>query len=319
MERSRPRRARRVRRATSSGPTGSSAARDLARVPARPALERRTAGCTAPGARATAGGTGYLDDYADVANGLLELHAATGEAPLARGGPPARRCSRSSSSPTRRTAASSRPRSTASGSSCGSKILDDHPAPSGNSMLAYVLLRLARIYGDDRLEQRAGVAVFAADRRAGSPQAPAAFGFGLVAADFILAPRREIAIVGPAPTRPSRAPCCARFDPHAVIAFGPSETVPLLRGEDARRRPAGGVRLRALHLPGAGDRTCCARRSAARLPVLKRASASRRPVRAGRPGQPGHYDRRGGAARPPTGGADGEGARAARAPARLRS
>ena len=35
------------------------------------------------------------------------------------------------------------------------KELDDHPAPSGNSMLAYVLLRLARIYGDDELEERA--------------------------------------------------------------------------------------------------------------------------------------------------------------------
>ena len=29
------------------------------------------------------------------------------------------------------------------------KELDDHPTPSGNSMMAYVLLRLARIYGDD--------------------------------------------------------------------------------------------------------------------------------------------------------------------------
>ena len=35
------------------------------------------------------------------------------------------------------------------------KDLDDNPIPSGNSMLAYVLLRLARIYGDDELERRA--------------------------------------------------------------------------------------------------------------------------------------------------------------------
>ena len=33
------------------------------------------------------------------------------------------------------------------------KDLDDHPTPSGNAMLAFVLLRLARIYGDDELER----------------------------------------------------------------------------------------------------------------------------------------------------------------------
>ena len=38
------------------------------------------------------------------------------------------------------------------------KELDDHPTPSGNAMLAYVLLRLGRIWGDDELEQR-GVSV----------------------------------------------------------------------------------------------------------------------------------------------------------------
>ena len=35
------------------------------------------------------------------------------------------------------------------------KDLDDNPVPSGNSMLAHVLLRLSRIYGDDELERRA--------------------------------------------------------------------------------------------------------------------------------------------------------------------
>ena len=39
------------------------------------------------------------------------------------------------------------------------KVFDDSPAPSGNSMLAYVLLRLSRIYGDDELEEKA-VSVF---------------------------------------------------------------------------------------------------------------------------------------------------------------
>jgi uncharacterized protein len=31
------------------------------------------------------------------------------------------------------------------------KEFDDHPTPSGNSMLAYILLRLGRIWGDDEL------------------------------------------------------------------------------------------------------------------------------------------------------------------------
>src|SRR5439155_959460 len=39
------------------------------------------------------------------------------------------------------------------------KDLDDHPTPSGNSMIAFVLLRLGRIYGDDDFERRA-VGVF---------------------------------------------------------------------------------------------------------------------------------------------------------------
>ena len=54
------------------------------------------------------------------------------------------------------------------------KELDDHPTPSGNSMLAYVLLRLARIYGDDDLERQA-VGVFRLAARL-LPQAPSAFG-----------------------------------------------------------------------------------------------------------------------------------------------
>ena len=35
------------------------------------------------------------------------------------------------------------------------KEFDDHPTPSGNSMLAYVLLRLARLWGDAELERQA--------------------------------------------------------------------------------------------------------------------------------------------------------------------
>ena len=172
-------------------------------------------------------GTGYLEDYAHVANGLYELHVATGEARwlleahrlavLAvdlfadeeRGG--------FFLSPAHGEALVAR-----------TKDLDDHPTPSGNSMLAYVLLRLARIYGDDELERRA-VAVFRLVRDA-LARAPTAFGHMLCALDLHFSPPREIAILGPPESEVARA-ALAGFDPNAVVAFGPADGVPLLEGK----------------------------------------------------------------------------------------
>jgi uncharacterized protein len=171
---------------------------------------------------------GVLEDYADVAHGLYELHVATGElrwleesrrlALLAvelfgddeRGGffmTPAdgeRLVSRK-------------------------KEFDDNPTPSGNSMLAYVLLRLARLWGDDALERHAvGVFRFVAPLAA---QAPSAFGHALCALDLHFSPRREVAVIG-APDSPVARRELAGFDPNVVVAFGPSDEVPLLRGKD---------------------------------------------------------------------------------------
>jgi uncharacterized protein len=172
-------------------------------------------------------GNGYLEDYADVANGLYELHVATGElrwleearrlAVLAvelfaddeRGGfflTPA----------------------DAEQLVVRKKELDDHPTPSGNSMMAYVLLRLARIYGDDELERRA-VSVFRLVHRV-FERAPSAVGHALVALDLHLSPPREIAIVGGPQDEVARA-ALAPFAPNAVVAFGPAEEVPLLEGK----------------------------------------------------------------------------------------
>jgi uncharacterized protein YyaL (SSP411 family) len=108
------------------------------------------------------------------------------------------------------------------------KDLDDHPTPSGNSMLAYALLRLARIYGDDELERQA-VGVFRLVRDA-LGRAPTAFGWMLCALDLHFAPPREIAILGPPDSEVARA-ALARFDPNAVVAFGPADGVPLLEGK----------------------------------------------------------------------------------------
>ena len=83
------------------------------------------------------------------------------------------------------------------------KTFDDNPTPSGNSMLAYVLLRLARIYGDDELERRA-VGVFRLIAPA-LPRAPQAFGHALTALDLHFSPPRELAIVGPPSSEVARA------------------------------------------------------------------------------------------------------------------
>ena len=59
---------------------------------------------------------------------------------------------------------------------------------------------------------------------------PSSFGWALVALDLYLAPPREIAIVGPPDSEVARA-ALTRWDPKAVVAFGPSDDVPLLEGK----------------------------------------------------------------------------------------
>jgi len=108
------------------------------------------------------------------------------------------------------------------------KDFDDHPTPSGNSMLAFVLLKLARIYGDDELERQA-VSVFRLLHTAVA-RVPSSFGWALCALDLHFSPRREIAIVGSADSPVARA-ALRGFDPNAVVAFGPAEGVPLLDGK----------------------------------------------------------------------------------------
>jgi uncharacterized protein YyaL (SSP411 family) len=95
-------------------------------------------------------------------------------------------------------------------------------------MLAFVLLRLARLWGDSELEREA-VGVFRFVARL-LPTAPSAFGHALNALDLHFAPPRELAIVGPPDSAVARA-ALAPFDPNAVVAFGPSDEVPLLEGK----------------------------------------------------------------------------------------
>jgi uncharacterized protein YyaL (SSP411 family) len=172
-------------------------------------------------------GTGYLEDYANVAHGLYELHVATGELRWLH---EALRLARLAVelfgddelggfflTPSDGEALVAR-----------QKDLDDNPTPSGNSMLAFVLLRLARIWGDDELERRAvGVLRLVRDV---IPRAPSAFGWALCALDLHLSPPRELAIVGGPHSDVARA-ALRGFDANAVVAFGPGDDVPLLAGK----------------------------------------------------------------------------------------
>jgi uncharacterized protein YyaL (SSP411 family) len=166
---------------------------------------------------------GYLEDYAHVANGYIELHWATGDlrwldeayllaahaeafADEERGGwfvgdhdLVARR-----------------------------KEFDDHPTPSGNSMMAFVMLRLARIWGNDGFE-RAAVGAF----RLAHPlleRAPTAFGHMLCALDLHFSTPREVAVVGASDDL--RRAALDGYQPNTVFAFSgePTGSVPLLAG-----------------------------------------------------------------------------------------
>jgi uncharacterized protein len=171
---------------------------------------------------------GVLEDYADVAHGLYELHVATGEL---RWLLEARRLALTAVDLFGDDVRGGFFLTPVDGEQLVTrkKEFDDHPTPSGNSMLAYVLLRLARLWGDDELERLAvGVFRFIAPQ---IPHAPSAFGHALCALDLHFSPPRELAVIGPPDSEVARREL-APFDPNAVIAFGPSEDVPLLRGKE---------------------------------------------------------------------------------------
>jgi uncharacterized protein len=174
-------------------------------------------------------GDGFLDDYANVAHGLIELHAATGEL---RWLLEARRLALLAVELFADRDHGGFFLAPEGGEQliARTKDVDDTPVPSGNAMLAHVLLRLGRLWADDEFERLAvGVLRLAApafDRYA------TAFGWSLCALDLYLAPPKEIAIAGPASSPVARA-ALAPFDPRAVVAVAvePTDAVPLLAGK----------------------------------------------------------------------------------------
>jgi len=180
-------------------------------------------------------GTGFLSDYADVAYGMHELHLVTGDQRWLR---EAHRIASLAvdlfeddegggffETPRDGERLVARP-----------KQLEDHPTPSGNAMLAYELLRLGRIWGDDSFERRAADTLRLV--RDSMTRVPTAFGWMLVALDQYLAPHRELAIVGDPGSDVAKA-ALATARPTDAIAFGPAEDIPLLAGRHlVEGRPA---------------------------------------------------------------------------------
>ncbi len=116
------------------------------------------------------------------------------------------------------------------------KDLDDSPIPSGNSAAASGLLRLGLLSGEGRYERHAlGVLRLLFPLAA---RHPGAFGHLLGAADFYLAPVKEVAIVGPSSeAAPLLRVVRDAYRPHVVLAAGngaeaASAAVPLLEGRE---------------------------------------------------------------------------------------
>ena len=172
-------------------------------------------------------GSGFLDDHANVAHGLLELHVATGDVGWLL---EARRIADVAIdlfaddelggfflSPRDGEVLVAR-----------TKDLDDDPIPSGNSMLASVLFRLGRIWGDDVLvAQGEGVLRLLAPAM---ERVPRAFSWALCGLALHLSPPRELAIAGDVRSDVART-ALAGFSPETVVAVGPSDEVPLLAGK----------------------------------------------------------------------------------------
>ncbi|HVL53381.1 MAG TPA: thioredoxin domain-containing protein [Vitreimonas sp.] len=181
-----------------------------------------------------ASGEGVLEDYADVADGLLALYEATfderwfitarelAEQILARFADPAGGFFDTADDHERLVA---RPRDP-----------QDNATPAGGSMATRVLLRLAAMTGEGRYRSVAEAAARQVTAFVG--RYPSGFANWLSAIDFSVAPVVEVAVVGEPDqpeTRRLLAPALEGFRPYQVIAVGPGEgsEVPLLGGRFA--------------------------------------------------------------------------------------
>ena len=200
----------------------------------------------------------YLDDHAAVCHGLIELALATGE-PEWLG--PARRLADAAVArfADERNGGFFQSASDAERLVAPHKELDDNPTPSGNSLLAHVLIRLARIYAEPGLEERAAAAMrLAVD---GMRRAPHGFGQMLSALDLHLS---DAARGGGGRARGrsghprARRRGARRLPPDGGVRVRRRRRCrrdPAARGPPAGRRRRRRLHLRAVRVPGADDRS----------------------------------------------------------------
>ena len=177
------------------------------------------------------------------------------------------------------------------------KELDDNPTPSGNSLMATVLLRLARLHGDARTRAAGGRRRSAGGGHA--QRAPHGFGHMLQAISLHLAPPREVAVIGPAGRPGHPAPWPMRCATASTPPWStPSATA--RRPAASRCWPAGGW-WTAVPAAYVCERFACQRpvtepEQAAALVALVSAAdaqAGGRRARGGRRRAVGHADRPG--------------------------
>ncbi len=179
--------------------------------------------------------TGFSEDYGAVADGLLRLHAATGDL---RHLIEARRLIDRAVELFHDPARGGFFLAPSDGEElvARTKGVEDTPTPSGSSLIAACLVRLGRIYGDHVLEQLGldGVAAV----RGVAERAPQAFGSLLGMVQLASTTPREIAIVGALDdprTDALRAVVDRRFAPwEVVVVAAPDDPrgagIPLLAG-----------------------------------------------------------------------------------------
>ncbi|HSD83221.1 MAG TPA: thioredoxin domain-containing protein, partial [Anaerolineae bacterium] len=183
---------------------------------------------------------GYLEDYACVIEGLLELYQTTFEekwfvtarelanSMLQHYADPAGGFFDTSDD---HEALVTRP-----------KDLQDNAVPSGNAMAATTLLKIAAFTGEDRYSR--SVEALLESLQPALIQAPLGFAQWLVALDFALSDPKEIAIVGDARSADTQAlldVVRAGYRPHQVVALGAPDrasALPLLRDRPALNQQA---------------------------------------------------------------------------------
>ncbi|HEY0387010.1 MAG TPA: thioredoxin domain-containing protein [Gaiellales bacterium] len=178
--------------------------------------------------------TGYLDDYGAVALGLLDLYRATAEPRWLVAAEELVAVVREQFADPERGGFYYTP---ADGERliARHKELDDNPTPSGQSLMATVLLQLARLHGDEAMEsEAAGVLQLAAPYVERSPHG---LGQALCALDMYLSPPQEIAVIGPPDDEATQRLAAAALDPYlpnAVVAYGDGHhdaSLPVLAGK----------------------------------------------------------------------------------------